>query len=251
LVREFPTSLATDIGRRQDVAFSIFGVCAKLRRPIEQFLAHSSFFSKASKWLVKYVESKSCKRIALEAARLLANGVETEYLHAKQTALLSLGLSSQTRLPSNRKINDCVGMLTREQLGSEEVDRRIAEMRDIAIEVMTVLTDFDPFLIGSVLTGKIKKTSDIDLHAYCDDPDLLLAYLEDFGYRDLQVEHVENRKGRFVHLKWEERDYPVEVTVYSWSWRDVVMYSSVTGKPMKRADLQTVQKLRKTVKQDA
>jgi predicted nucleotidyltransferase len=202
---------------------------------------------KASLWLVKQMESKSCKRIALEAARLLAYGVETEYLHAKQSALLSLGLSSQTRLPSNRKINDCVGMLTREELGSEEVDRRLVEMRDIAIEIMTVLNDFDPFLIGSVLSGKIKKTSDIDLHAYCDDAENLLAYLEDFGYEDIEVEYVENRKGRFVHLKWSEREYPVGVTVYPWSWRDVVMYSSVTSKPMKRADLLSVQKLRKNV----
>ena len=193
------------------------------------------------------MESKSCKRIALEAARLLAYGVETEYLHAKQSALLSLGLSSQSRLPSNRTINDCVCMLTREELGSEEVERRLREMRDIAIEVMTVLSDFDPFLIGSVLSGKIKKTSDIDLHAYCDEAGNLLDYLEDFGYEEIEVETVENRKGRFVHLKWSERDYPVEVTVYSWSWRDVIMYSSVTSKPMKRADLEAVQKLRKNL----
>ena len=193
------------------------------------------------------MESKSCKHIALEAARLLAYGVETEYLHAKQSALLSLGLSSQSRLPSNRTINDCVGMLTREELGSEEVDRRLREMRDIAIEVMTVLSDFDPYLLGSVLSGKIKKTSDIDLHAYCDEAENLLDYLEDFGYEEIEVETVENRKGRFVHLKWSERDYPVEVTVYSWSWRDVIMYSSVTSKPMKRADLEAVQKLRKNL----
>ena len=191
------------------------------------------------------MEISSRKRIALEAARLLADGVETEYLHAKQRALSSLGLSSQARLPSNRKINDCVGMITRAELGSEEVDRRLGEMRQIAEEIMSVIEDFDPFLIGSVLSGKIRRTSDIDLHAYCDDVDQLCAYLEDFGYEEIEVEHVENRKGHFVHIKWCERGYPVELTVYPWSWRAIVLNSSVTCKPMKRVDVYGLRRLRK------
>lgn len=191
------------------------------------------------------MENKSRKRIALEAARFLADGVETEYLHAKQRALASLGLSSETRLPSNRKINDCVGMITREELGSEETDRRIREMRIIAEEIMTVIFDFDPFLIGSVLSGKIRRSSDIDLHAYCDDVVVLHGYLEDFGYEEIEVDRVENRKGHFVHLKWEERGYPVELTIYPWSWREITLLSSVTSKPMKRIDLIGLQKLLK------
>ncbi len=134
-------------------------------------------------------------------------------------------------------------MITREQLGGDEVERRLREMREIAEEVMTVIEDFDPFLIGSVLSGNIKRTSDIDLHAYCDDTSVLAAYLEDFGYQDIEVECVENRKGVFVHIKWSERSYPVELTVYPWSWRDLTLFSSVTSKPMKRVDIDGLRRL--------
>lgn len=156
-----------------------------------------------------------------------------------------LGLSSNSHLPSNKKIKECIALLTASQLGHEEVKRRVREMREIAMEIMQVIEDADPFLIGSTLTGQIHSTSDIDLHAYSDDFECIQNQLTDWGYEDIDVELVDNRKGRFVHLKWYERDYPVEITVYPWSWRDVTLFSSVTGKPMKRADTTAVRTLLK------
>lgn len=172
-------------------------------------------------------------------------GSEAEYLHAKERAISMLGLSSRNNLPSNRKIKDCIAQLTACQLGEEEVKRRVREMREIAFEIMQVIADSDPFLIGSTLTGQIRISSDIDLHAYSDDDTCLKNQLMDWGYEEVDKEVIDNRKGRFVHLRWSERDYPVEVTVYPWSWRDITLISSVTGKPMKRADLAGVKVLLK------
>jgi hypothetical protein len=190
----------------------------------------------------------STRRVAEEAARLMVDGTETEYLQAKERAVMMLGLSETIRLPSNRQIKDCIESLTRAQLGADELKRRLREMREIAEEIMTVIADCDPFLIGSTLSGQIRESSDIDIHAYSDDGSALMSQLATFGYQGVEEELVENRKGTFVHLRWHERNYPVEVTVYPWSWRDVVPYSSVTGKPMKRADLEAVRGL---IKRDA
>lgn len=181
------------------------------------------------------------RRIAEEAALLMAEGAENEYLDAKQRAMMMLGISG--RMPSNRLIKECVTSITKTQLGEAEVKKRIREMRTIAEQIMTVLEESYPFLIGSALTGQIRNSSDIDLHAYSDDPGVLVEQLKDYGYTEIDEEHVENRKGSFLHLRWYESIYPVEITVYSWSWRDLILYSSVTGKPMKRADLQAVKKL--------
>lgn len=189
------------------------------------------------------MSKKVQKMVALAAARLLADGTETEYLHAKERAMLMLGLSDQTRMPSNREINELVGQLTRAELGDDEVERRLREMREIAAGIMTVLQEQDPFLIGSTLTGKIKRTSDIDLHAYADDVEPVKVDLIEHGYEDIDIEFVENRKGTFIHLRWTENSYPVEITVYPWDWRDVELTSSITNKPMKRADLAAVQQL--------
>ncbi len=186
---------------------------------------------------------KAHERVALAAARFLADGTESEYLQAKHRALMSLGLSDQTRLPANRIIKDMIGQLVKAELGDSEVARRLGEMRAIAFELMTLIDDYDPFLIGSTLSGKIRVASDIDLHAYADDYEELMTLLSDCGYPDVDAEVTENRKGEFVHLRWQEDDYPVEITVYPWSWRHLIMYSSVTGKPMKRADRAAVRRL--------
>ena len=189
------------------------------------------------------MKKRTQRRVAEVAARLMAEGTESEYLHAKETALSMLGLSNQSRMPSNRIVKEMISRITRSELGDDEVDRRLQLMRQIAQELLILLDDCDPFLIGSTLTGEIRETSDIDLHAYCDDFEELKSRLAAYGYDDVEEDLVENLKGRFVHLRWHEDQFPVEITIYPWSMRAVVPISSVTGQPMRRADLRAVQRL--------
>jgi predicted nucleotidyltransferase len=183
------------------------------------------------------------KRLALEAARLMVERIETEYLHAKERAILLLGLPDNTPYPTNRQIKQCIAQLTKQQLGPEERARRVRRMRELAEEVMTVLADFDPHLIGSTLSGQIRDSSDIDLHVYCHHHEEVEARLASFGYDEVEPEHVENQKGTFVHLRWVEESFPIEITVLDWAQRGNIPTSSVTGKPMKRADLDEVRRL--------
>jgi len=186
---------------------------------------------------------RAFKQLALEAARFLADGSETEYLHAKERAMMMLGLSEQSRWPSNRRIKEMIGQLTLEELGKDELNRRLREMRQIALEIMSLIEDHDPFLIGSTLSGKVRTGSDIDFHAYSDNYEEIKDVLQQYGYEDVEEEIIINRKGEFVHLRWYEATYPVEITVYPWSWRDIEPTSSITGKPMKRASLGQVRQL--------
>jgi len=183
------------------------------------------------------------KRLALEAARLMVERIETEYLHAKERAILILGLPYNTPYPTNRQIKQYIALLTRNQLGPEVMTARVQQMRQIAEELMTVLIDFDPYLIGSTLSGQIRNSSDIDLHVYCDHYGEVKERLLSCEYEGVEEEYVENQKGTFVHLRWLEQDFPIELTIHNWSQRGEVMISSVTGKPMKRADLDAVRKL--------
>ena len=183
------------------------------------------------------------KRLALEAARLMVERIETEYLHAKERAILMLGLPYNTPYPTNKQIKEFIAKLTKKQMGPEAMAGRVRQMRELAEELMTVLADFDPHLIGSTLSGQIRESSDIDLHVYCDHHLEVAARLKSFGYEEVEEEYVENQKGTFVHLRWLEEGFPVEITTHNWSQRGEVPISSVTGKAMKRADLDEVRRL--------
>jgi predicted nucleotidyltransferase len=185
------------------------------------------------------------RRLALEAARLMVERIETEYLHAKERAILLLGLPYNTPYPTNRQIKQLIAKLTENQMGEEAMAARVRRMRELAEELMTVLLDFDPYLIGSTLSGQIRDSSDIDLHVYCHHYSEVQDRLLTYGYEDVEAEFVENAKGTFVHLRWTEEDFPVEITIHDWSQRGEVFLSSITGLPMKRADLQKVRKLLK------
>jgi predicted nucleotidyltransferase len=187
----------------------------------------------------------SQKRLALEAARLMVERIETEYLHAKERAILLLGLPYNTPYPTNKQIKEYIAQLTRRQMGEEAMTERVRAMRQTAEELMTVLLDFDPYLIGSTLSGKIRNSSDIDLHVYCHHHAEIEARLHTFGYAGIDTEYVENQKGTFVHLRWLENNFPIEITIHNWSHRQEVFYSSITGLPMKRATVNEVRKLLK------
>jgi predicted nucleotidyltransferase len=183
------------------------------------------------------------KRLALEAARLMVERIETEYLHAKERAILLLGLPYNTPYPTNKQIKDYIAKLTKNQLGEEVMTAQVRAMRQTAEELMTILLDFDPYLIGSTLSGKIRAASDIDLHVYCHHHSEIHARLTTVGTTDIETEYVENQKGAFVHLRWLENTFPIEITIHHWDQRHEIFTSSITGLPMKRADLEELRKL--------
>lgn len=182
-------------------------------------------------------------QVAQEAAKFMLDGAENEYLHAKERATLKFGISGHNHFPSNKTVKGMISLLAKVELGEHEIKARVRRMREIALEIMLIIDDNDPFLIGSTLSGKIRATSDIDLHAYADDPMEIQEKLELCGFTEVELEEIENLKGYFMHLKWEEEGYPVEITVYPWKNRDVQPISSVTGKLMKRADVNALKKI--------
>ena len=99
--------------------------------------------------------------VAREAARLLYNGVAEEYIQAKHMAAISLGVKV---VPSNYDVAVELDRLADEVEGRER-QRRLTEMRQIALIVMRSLRSFTPHLIGSVWRGTARRGSDIDIIA--------------------------------------------------------------------------------------
>jgi hypothetical protein len=116
-------------------------------------------------------------------------------------------------------------------------------MRLEALRLMRLLRAFRPRLIGSVMTGHVRKGSDIDLHVFCDSPALVTDLLEQEGLQyDLErkqvVKHGEARV--FTHVHVFDR-FNFELTVYPEDKAHYVFKSSVTGKPIERASIRELE----------
>jgi predicted nucleotidyltransferase len=118
-------------------------------------------------------------KVAREAATLLYFGAEKEYKQAKTRAAETLGTHF---LPSNLDVALELNKIAEENEGSKR-NEHLIKMRKEALEIMKLLEDFCPVLIGSVWRGTIRQGSDIDIAVYADDPQEALNILKAKGIK--------------------------------------------------------------------
>ena len=184
--------------------------------------------------------------IALEAARLMYERVESEYFTAKRKAAKRLCRRDvkPKDLPSNAEIREQIQLFARMHEGDKRTEH-LREMRLEALRLMRLLATFRPRLIGSVMTGHVRKGSDIDLHLFSDSPALITDLLEQAGCQyDLErkqvVKHGEARV--FTHIHVYDR-FNFELTVYPEDKAHYVFKSSITGKAIERASIRELEEL--------
>jgi hypothetical protein len=120
--------------------------------------------------------------IALEAARLMYERVESEYYTPKRKAAKRLcrrGVKPND-LPSNAEIREQIQVFARIHEGDKRTEH-LRAMRLEALRLMRLLRQFKPRLIGSVMTGHVRKGSDIDIHAFSDSAHLVADLLQQEG----------------------------------------------------------------------
>src|SRR5208282_470318 len=144
--------------------------------------------------------------------------LESEYFTAKRKAAKRLcrrGIKPGD-LPSNAEIRDQIQVFAR----IHEGDRRTENLRDMRLEalrLMRLLRAFRPRLIGSVMTGHVRKGSDIDIHVFTDAAGLLTDTLlrEGFQFDVERKQIVKFQETRvFTHVHIHDR-FNFELTVYA------------------------------------
>src|SRR5271168_2307198 len=194
----------------------------------------------------RMADLKLRQAIALEAARLMYERQESEYFTAKRKAAKRLGRRGvkPADLPSNAEIRDQIQVFAR----IHEGDKRTANLREMRLEalrLMRILRLFRPRLIGSVMTGHIRKGSDIDIHVFTDAVGLVTDTLEREGFQfDLERKQiVKFEEARvFTHIHIYDR-FNFELTVYAEDKAHYVFKSSITGKPIERASIRELEEL--------
>ncbi len=186
------------------------------------------------------------RQILAEAARLMYERQETEYYRAKIKAARKFTRRwlKPSDLPSNREIRHELQRLTLLHEGPGHADR-LREMRIRAYQVMRLLEPFRPRLIGSTLTGHVRKGSDIDIHVFSDNAAAVASVLEAEGLHP-RLEHKRVRKHGeqrlYTHIHFHHH-FPFELTVYPADKAHYVFKSSITGKAMERASLAELEAL--------
>jgi hypothetical protein len=175
--------------------------------------------------------------IARLAAELMYERLESQFLHAKRKAARMMGLGDHRRqMPSNVQVHEMI-----EELANlTEGESRYAElplMRTSALWLMGKLSDLSPRLVGSVLSGRVRQGSDVDILLFADESRTLFAALRAAGL-DYEAE------GGRLPRKGEARPWE-RVRVYDRYVHDLIVYESdldhadlrdpITGRPLERA----------------
>ncbi|MHB1213887.1 MAG: hypothetical protein ACYCY9_02765 [Thiobacillus sp.] len=107
------------------------------------------------------------RRIAHAAARILAEDGSLDYGSAKRKAARQLGAPDSGSLPDNQQIEDALRSY-QALYQADETRTQLALLRQVAIDYMERLADFDPHLTGPVLNGTAGRHAGITLQLFTD-----------------------------------------------------------------------------------
>ena len=185
-------------------------------------------------------------RIAQEAARLMTEEGVRDYYAAKRKAAQHLGAPDTRNMPRNNEIEAALEDYQRLFRGEQQASH-LKSLREGAVQAIHFLADFNPRLVGSVLSGTAGQHADINLHLFADTPEEVSLFL--MGVHILfQVSHKRMRVSR---EEWQEfpcydflaGDHAVDLVVFPREGRREAPRSPVDGKPMHRTGLEEIEKL--------
>jgi hypothetical protein len=185
------------------------------------------------------------RHVAYLAARLIAEDGITDYAAAKQKAARQARIEDAWALPDNHEIDAELRAYQSLYQGDKQ-PRQLAFLRGIAVEAMRLFGDFNPYLVGPVLTGTANEFSDIELQLFADDCKEIEMFLINrrIPYR-AGLRHVRLR-GRLIdvpQIELERGAVTVCIAVFAAADERIVQKSKADGRPVERARLPEVEAL--------
>jgi hypothetical protein len=184
--------------------------------------------------------------LAQEAARIMADQGIGDFGQAKRKAATRLGVDDVAALPKNIEIE--AALRERQRLfGADSHEHRLREQRRTAFDAMRLLAEFQPRLVGPVLTGTATAHSEINLHLFADRSETVAIRLLEIGvpheFYERRVKMDADRSPTFPALRFEADGRTIDATVFPIDGIRQSPYSPVDGKPMRRADIREVSEL--------
>lgn len=184
--------------------------------------------------------SERRRRLAHEAARLMAESGIRDFHQAKRKAAERLGIHDDASLPRNREIEDALREYQRLFQGDVQAEG-LRQRRDAAVRALEFFGAFDARLVGPVLDGTADRHSPVALQLYTDDPEAVARHLVQHAIpaeaRSRRVRFDRERAGDVPVWVFSAEDLTFDLTVLP---RDALRQSPLSAideKPMKRASL--------------
>jgi hypothetical protein len=176
------------------------------------------------------------ERIAHLAARLMAVDGIDDYALAKRKAARQAGAPDTRNLPNNDEVEHALRAYQQLYQADEQRDR-LRHLRQQARAMMELLTHFDPYLSGAVLSGSAGKYSDIDLLLFTDSMKDVEMFLINSGiaYRSGERRlHIgdEVRGVPNFSVSMEEADF--DITVFTPRDLRAQIRNTPEGRPLER-----------------
>jgi hypothetical protein len=148
-------------------------------------------------------------------------------------------VSDAGALPGNVEIEAALVEYQR-LFGAESHEQSLQAQRRAALAAMHRLAQFQPRLVGPVLSGSATEHADIQLHLFADRPESVTLQLVDQGVAhqvtERRVRLSAERIKAFPGLRFAVGNRCVEATVFPQDGLRQAPVSPVDGKPMRRAD---------------
>jgi hypothetical protein len=184
--------------------------------------------------------------LAQEAARIIVEQGIQDYRLAKFKAAERLGMTERGSLPANSEIERAVSEHL-QLFGRESHSNLLRMLRRAAVSAMDLLAPFAPRLVGPVLHGTAGSNSAINLHVFADNFEQVAMTLHEnrVPYRlyERRLKSTRKRAETFAGLRFMHHESAVEATVFPLNGVRQAPISPIDGKPMRRADVETVRRL--------
>lgn len=193
------------------------------------------------------VRSDNLRRaVAQEAARLMAEHGIADFLSAKRKAAERYGVTDQAALPKNIEIEAALAEYQR-LFEPQSHENSLYAQRLVALEAMRQLKEFEPRLVGAVLSGTATEHADVQLHLFADKAESVTIKLMDAGIpHEVTERRVKMNAERILPcpgVRFEIDEQPVDATVFPIDGIRQAPVSGVDGKPMRRASVDDLEAL--------
>jgi len=170
-----------------------------------------------------------------------------DYHSAKQKACERLGIAwNQAWLPGNQEISEALAMRLQLFTG-RAIGRQMERMLGLAVDLMELLSDFEPRLVGALLRGEITARTPVEIHLFSDNIESVAWQLDtrNIPY-DIFEKRLRTGSDRYVNvpgLRFIADEMPVELLAFTYKDQRQAPLSPVDGRPMQRAGLARVKDL--------